>query len=96
MFSTFLNKESQCFLDLSVFINYRPDELLFYYYDSTINISLETYLQMQEWLDNNMGNPDNLSTWIDFINIELEAGQDLLEMHLRLPEFGRAILLCPH
>ncbi len=82
MFSTFLNKESQCFLDLSVFINYRPDELLFYYYDSTINISLETYLQMQEWLDNNMGNPDNLSTWIDFINIELEAGQDLLEMHL--------------
>ncbi|NLN87441.1 MAG: hypothetical protein GX133_07540, partial [Syntrophomonadaceae bacterium] len=48
MFPTFLNKDSRRFLDLSVFINYNPDELLFYYYNSTINISLETYLQMQE------------------------------------------------
>ena len=81
MFATFLNKEGPCFLDLSVFINYRPEDLLFYFYDSSINISLETYLQMQEWLANNLGNPDNLSTWIDFINTGLEAGQDLAEMH---------------
>lgn len=82
MFSTFLNKESRLFLDLSVFINYNPDELLFYYYNSTINISLETYLQMQEWLAKNLGNPENLAKWVDFIDKEIEAGADLEELHM--------------
>ncbi|MEQ8201232.1 MAG: hypothetical protein ABRQ24_07420 [Syntrophomonadaceae bacterium] len=82
MFSTFLNKDSRHCLDLSIFVNYSPDQLLFYYYNTTINISLETYLQMQEWLANSLGNPDNLSTWIDFINEEIVAGPGLEELHM--------------
>lgn len=77
MFGTFLNKEDRHYLDLSVFINYGPEELLFYYYNSSINISLETYLQMKEWLENCYGNPDNLIKWLDFMGKEIDAVQDL-------------------
>lgn len=82
MINTFLNKEDRHHLDLSVFINYSPDELLFYYYDSRINIALETYLQLKEWLSNNLGNPDNLAKWLDFIDDEIGASQDLENLHM--------------
>lgn len=82
MIGTLLNKENQSNLDLSVFINYSPDELLFYYYDSSIDIALETYLQMQDWLGDNLGNPDNLSKWLDFIDHEIGAGLDLENLHM--------------
>ncbi len=82
MIETLLNKENQHHLDLSVFINFSPDELLFYYYDSNIDIALETYLQVKDWLSNNLGNPDNLSKWLDFIDNEIGAGPDLDSLHM--------------
>jgi len=81
MFTTFLNKEDRHLLDLSVFIKYSPEELLFYYYNSCINMTLETYLEMKEWLGNCYGNPDNLIKWLDFMGQEIDAVQDLESMH---------------
>ncbi len=77
MFATFLNREDHHLFDLSVFINYSPEELLFYYYNSTITITLETYLQMKEWLGNCYGKPDNLIKWLDFINQDLDSAMDM-------------------
>jgi hypothetical protein len=77
MFATFLNKEDRHIQDLSAFINYTPEQLMFYYYNSHINITLDTYLQMQEWFDNGYGNRDNLNMWLDFIDETLKADSDL-------------------
>lgn len=81
MFSTILSKDNRNLLDLSVFINYSPEELLFCFYNSSINLTLETYLQMREWLASNLGNPQNLAKWMDFIADDIQASQDLEELH---------------
>ena len=77
MFTTFLNKEDRHNLDLSAFISYSPDQLMFYYYKSWINISLDTYSQMKEWLANGYGNSSNLQTWLNLIEEEMQAQADL-------------------
>ncbi len=77
MFQTFLNKEDGHVLDLSAFINYTPEQILFFYYNSWINITLDTYLQMREWFENGYGNRDKLKIWLDFIEQEIQTGSDL-------------------
>jgi len=77
MFQTFLDKEDGHVLDLSAFINYTPEQVLFFYYNSRINITLDTYLQMQEWFENGYGNRDILKMWLDFFEQEIQAGPDL-------------------
>ncbi len=80
MFATFLNKEDRHSLDLSAFINYSPEQLMFYYYNSWINISLDTYLQMKEWLANGYGNSSNLESWLYLIEGEMNVQSDLLSL----------------
>ncbi|MDD3365200.1 MAG: hypothetical protein PHZ03_09490 [Syntrophomonas sp.] len=80
MFVTFLNKEDRHSLDLSAFINYSPEQLMFYYYNSWINISLDTYLQMKEWLTNGYGNSSNLEAWLNLIEEEMHVESDLLSL----------------
>jgi hypothetical protein len=46
MFASFLNKPDYHYLDISTFINCNPERILFYYYNSYIKITLETYQQM--------------------------------------------------
>ena len=77
MFQTFLNKEDGHVLDLSAFINYTPEQILFFYYNSWINITLDTYLQMREWFENGYGNRDKLKMWLDFMEQEIQVGSDL-------------------
>lgn len=77
MFRTFLNKGDNHILDLSSLINYSPEQLFFFYYNSWINITLDTYFQMQEWLENCYGNPSNLQKWLDFFQEAIHAGPDL-------------------
>jgi hypothetical protein len=77
MFATFLNKEDRHNLDLSAFINYSPEQLMFYYYNSWINVSMDTYLQMKEWLANGYGNSSNLKTWLNLIEEEMQVEADL-------------------
>ncbi|MDD4802401.1 MAG: hypothetical protein PHF24_05600 [Syntrophomonas sp.] len=80
MFAAFLNKENVHSLDLSVFINYSPEQLMFYYYNSSINIGLDTYLQIKEWLANSYGNSSNLKRWLNFIDTELDVELDIIAL----------------
>jgi hypothetical protein len=50
---------------------------MFYYYKSWINISLDTYAQMKDWLANGYGNSDNLQAWLTLIEDEMQAKSDL-------------------
>jgi len=77
MFKTFLNKEDGHILDLSAFINFTPEQILGFYYNSWINITLDTYLQMREWFENGYGNRDKLKMWLDFIEHDIQVGSDL-------------------
>ena len=78
MFATFIDKEDLHNLDLSALISYPPDQLMYYYYNSWINVSLETYLQLFDWLENGYGNQANLKQWIDLIDLEINARSDLI------------------
>lgn len=80
MFATFLNKEDCHSLDLSAFINYSPEQLMFYYYKSWINISIDTYWQMKEWLENGYGNSSNLENWLNLIEAEMHVQADMVSL----------------
>ncbi|MEA4925646.1 MAG: hypothetical protein VB084_10075 [Syntrophomonadaceae bacterium] len=77
MFKTFLNKEGGHVLDLSTFNNYTPEQILFYYYNSRINITLDAYYQMREWLENGYGDGEKLGMWLEFFTEELQVEPDL-------------------
>lgn len=78
MFITFLNKEDYHFLDLSVFINCKPEKIMFYYYNSQIKISLDTYLQMKEWAQSDDTAKSCLNLWLNLIEKQLDTRDDLL------------------
>jgi len=65
MFFTFLDKDDSSYLDLSVLVEYKPEQVLFYYYNSSVKIDLKTCLKFQEMLelDNNHKSPCN--QWMD-------------------------------
>lgn len=77
MFLTFLMKEDYHFLDLSVFINCSPDRIMFYYYDSYVKITLDTYLQMKEWAQSDDTVKSCLNQWLDLIEDKMEIREDL-------------------
>lgn len=78
MFLTFLTKEDYHFLDLSVFINCSPERIMFYYYDSYIKITLDTYLQMKEWAQSDDTVKSCLNKWLELIEETLGARDDLI------------------
>lgn len=78
MFKTFLNKEDCNYLDLSVFINCSPERVLFYYYNSYIKISLDTYLQMKEWAQSEDTAKSCLNQWLSLIEKQLDSRDDLI------------------
>lgn len=78
MFFTFLNKEENKYLDLSVFMQYSPQDLLYFYYGRSISVNLRLYQQMKEWSQNETGNSSSLKKWLQLIDGELEIGDDLL------------------
>ncbi|MEN6349102.1 MAG: hypothetical protein ABFD08_06870 [Syntrophomonas sp.] len=81
MFFTFVNKDNPHYLDLSVMIKYNPEEVLFYFYDSFINISWESYLKVKtlaEGMDNEDKSP--LQKWQELFDDHLEAANDLITL----------------
>lgn len=78
MFFTFLNKEENKYLDLSVFMQYSPQDLLYYYYGKSIYISFKLYEQMQDWAQNEDSDSGNLRQWLKLIDEGLELNGDLL------------------
>lgn len=78
MFFTFLNKDNSHYPDLSLLLKYTPEEVLFYYYNSYLTISYDTYRKMKLNIE---ADEDRLSPrcqWIDLIDEELDAKQDLV------------------
>jgi hypothetical protein len=63
MFFTFLNKDDSNYLDLSILNNYNPEEVLFYFYNSSIRIALATCEEFKEKLDDAENLIDN--HWMD-------------------------------
>jgi len=72
-----IDKNKTQYLDLSTFINCSPDRILFYYYNSYIRITLETYQQMQEWPQNDDTPESCLNQWRDLIGRELCVDEDI-------------------
>lgn len=78
MFLTFLKKEDFHYLDLSVFINCSPEKIMFYYFNSEIKISLDTYLQMKEWARSDDTAKSCLNQWLEIIETQMEVHDDLM------------------
>lgn len=72
-----IDKDKAQYLDLSTFINCSPDRILFYYYNSYIRITLETYQQMKEWPQNDDTSESCLNQWLDLIDRELCVDEDI-------------------
>lgn len=77
MLLKFIDKVENHYFELSTFINCSPDRILFYYYNSYIYISLSVYEQMKEWAQNGDSPQSCLNQWIDLIENDLQAKDDL-------------------
>ena len=76
MFFIFLNKDDVPYLDVPVFQQYTPSEVLAYFYDSFIKIPLQTYLQVKELSkDETMDSPCN--SWVELLDTALEVSADI-------------------
>ncbi|MBC7075969.1 MAG: hypothetical protein H5T98_07865 [Syntrophomonadaceae bacterium] len=76
MFFTFLNKDRSHYLDLSVLTVYNPQQVLYYYYNSPIKISFNTYFQIKDLAEAENSLP-LYREWLDLFANELEASADL-------------------
>lgn len=78
MLLKFLDKVETHYLDISTFINCSPERILFYYYDSYLYISLDTYAQMKIWAENHSDTAEScLNQWLNLIENELQSSEDL-------------------
>jgi hypothetical protein len=78
MFFTFLNKDQSSYPHISVLLNYDPDELLFYYYNSSIILHWDIYVE----LINSLADDDNKQEssglrWLELFENEISAATDL-------------------
>lgn len=80
MFKTFLNKEDWHFLDLSTLLIYDPQQVLFYYYNSYIKISLLTYDELNKIAKNERDLEAPLFVWLELIDEQLNAKADLFSL----------------
>lgn len=78
MFFTFLNRETYHSIDLSAVLNYKPEQLIYYYYNSYIELPFETYQALQESTN---GEPDAVAAeWLRFMEDDLNCSQDLVNL----------------
>jgi hypothetical protein len=85
MFFTFLNRETYYSIDLSSLLNYKPEQIIYYYYNSCIELPFECYQALQESVDSD-GAPDAVAVeWLNLMEEDLKCHQDLL--HLKENEF---------
>lgn len=77
MFFTFLNKENPDYLDSSVLFNALPRQVLYYYYQGSIRISLEVYQTLRQVAGDDSALSDTARVWVNLIEEQLEAGSDL-------------------
>ncbi len=77
MFITFLNKTNPENLDLSVFLSYAPEKVLFYFFSSSLNIPLDYYTALKEQSASGTAAVPS-QAWLDLINQDLSAEEDLI------------------
>ncbi len=77
MFFTFINKDKANFPDLSLFLQYTPEEVLFYYYNSHLTITLDTYKQLKLEADSEEDRLAPCCQWVELLDQELEVLKDI-------------------
>jgi len=77
MFFTFLNKDNPHCLDLSVFLYCKPHQVLFYYYNTYLEISLDTWKEFNRVLPELNANNSAGKEWLQLICDNIELGNDL-------------------
>lgn len=77
MFSTFLHKKDVHYMDLSLIIQYPPQDVLFYYYNSFVKIPLEVYLQTRDLARNSPRGRTPCKLWLDLWESYLNAAEDV-------------------
>ena len=77
MFFTFLNKEKANRLDISALSKFHPQEILYYYYDSSIIIPWEYYWEIKKLAaaSKKTGNP--CKGWLELLEDDLNVSADL-------------------
>lgn len=79
MFFTFLDKENPYWLDLSVMQKYSPEKVLFFYYDSSLTISIRTYTELLATREQDKSNK-NLTKWyLLFEQLEVQDDINILQ-----------------
>jgi hypothetical protein len=73
MFFTFLHKDDVHYMDLSLIIQYPPQDVLFYYYDSHIKITLDVYQQTRDLAKNGARGRTPCKLWLDLWDSFLDA-----------------------
>lgn len=77
MFFTFLHKDDVHYVDLSLIIQYPPQDVLFYYFDSFIRITLETYEQTRDLAKNGPRGRTPCKLWLDLWDSYLDAADEV-------------------
>ncbi|NLO21812.1 MAG: hypothetical protein GX119_07405 [Syntrophomonadaceae bacterium] len=77
MFFTFLNKDKAHYPDLSLLLQYTPEEVLFYYYNSHLSISLQTYQQLKAETQSEEDALAPCCQWMELLEDELGLNKDL-------------------
>lgn len=80
MFFTYLNRKTYESIDLSSLINYKPEQIIKFYYNSFIELPFESYEALQAAADEN-GQPDVIAMeWQKLMEEDLKCSQDLLNL----------------
>ncbi|MGI6453639.1 MAG: hypothetical protein ACOX0E_09280 [Syntrophomonadaceae bacterium] len=77
MFFTFVNKHAPHCVDLSVLKKVRPYDLLFYYYNSFLEIPLSAYFELSQTIEKESA-PLSAQEWFDMLQEEIESKENLL------------------
>jgi DNA polymerase-3 subunit alpha len=78
MFFTFLNKDQAHYPDLSLLLQYTPEEVLFYYYNSHLSISLQTYQQLKAEVQSEEDALAPSCQWVDMGQVNKRMLENLI------------------
>lgn len=80
MFFTFLNRENFHSIDLSSLLNYKPEQIIHYYYNDYLELPFESFAALQQALDAD-GQPDAIALeWLQLMEEDLQCSQDLITL----------------
>lgn len=78
MFFSLVNKENFNRIAFSIMLKYKPEEVLYYFLNSYIEISLKDYLQIKKMEEDMEELPEAILDWLNLFDNEIDACGDLL------------------